>query len=260
MRGCSSIWLERRPVTPEVASSSLVTPATPILPHRLPSRLFFVPGLGAAPPCRRILPSSPPSPLGIGRSLPERRILSTKVARTFLSARLEQWADRMSAPLWVPRKQPAPVIPQPARCPCRSGKCARLRPTVAPCSFPASGDRGELPPSPSPASGLSFVVFVGFVAVLPSELRPRTEKRRHPRVPPLRAALTRPSKLCDADHSVSPSTGARSPAGRRGISGCRGEARWGKWEPGRPVDRVGLIPGMCQTTDAVACARRTDVS
>ena len=28
VRGCSSVWLERRPVTPEVASSSLVTPAT----------------------------------------------------------------------------------------------------------------------------------------------------------------------------------------------------------------------------------------
>jgi hypothetical protein len=27
-RGCSSVWLERRPVKPEVASSSLVTPAT----------------------------------------------------------------------------------------------------------------------------------------------------------------------------------------------------------------------------------------
>ena len=28
MRGCSSVRLERRPVTPEVASSSLVAPAT----------------------------------------------------------------------------------------------------------------------------------------------------------------------------------------------------------------------------------------
>lgn len=133
-------------------------------------------------------------------------------------------------------------------------------------ALPRLGGSWRTPSFPVPRSCI-VLCFWSFVRVLRAfrgrvswASRPQTEKRRHPRVPPLRAALTRPSKLCDADHSVSPSTGARSPAGRRGISGCRGEARWGKWEPGRPVDRVGLIPGMCQTTDAVACARRTDVS
>jgi hypothetical protein len=238
---------------------------------------------------------------------------------------LSNGQTEMSAPPWVPRRQPASVIPQPARCPCRSGKCARLRPTVAPCSSPPGGivATSLLPRPPLPYCPLFLVLrpcppyYYPSVSCSPCKVladhrsqvsgshtkvtptdspshspfdvrcwafdvrcsfgrghrplhafrgcvswasRPQTEKRRHPRVPPLRAALTRPSKLCDADHSVSPSTGARSPTGRRGISGCRGEARWGKWEPDRPVDRVGLIPGMCQTTDAVACARRTDVS
>ena len=39
IRGRSSVWLERRPVTPEVASSSLVAPATIIEACHLESKV-----------------------------------------------------------------------------------------------------------------------------------------------------------------------------------------------------------------------------
>ena len=112
-----------------------------------------------------------------GSPLP--RSPSAKVAQTFLSARLEQWADRNVRPTLGSARTSRVRHPSARAAFTSVGHVCSTAPNGRAMLFPASGDRGELPPSPSPApvlffvSGLSSVSSVRSVGVFPGLPAPK---------------------------------------------------------------------------------------